>query len=195
MPKETKAASKPKKKASAAKPKKKATKAKRISKGLNKWGLTLKQEKFCREYIANGGDATAAYKAAYNTEDMAIATIWVKACELKYNGTVAVRLSEHRDKISEKFQIGQVVQKQIFMEVVKRGLKSSTVLNSDGEPVDTGEAFNLSAVVSATDKLVRMEGNYPKGEDDGGSVLVPVSEEWLFKLTKVEKGGDDQEDQ
>ena len=44
--------------------------------------LTLKQEKFCQEYVKNGGNASAAYRSAYNASKMKDETVWVKASML-----------------------------------------------------------------------------------------------------------------
>lgn len=55
--------------------------------------LSQKQEMFCVKY-AKHGNATRAYKEAYNAENMKPATIYVKACELLKNGKIEVRLKE-----------------------------------------------------------------------------------------------------
>ena len=65
--------------------------------------LTQKQEKFVQEYITNGGNATQAYKTAYDCDNMKSAVINVKAIELLKNGKVSVRLQEHKEKLQKKF--------------------------------------------------------------------------------------------
>ena len=57
-------------------------------------GLTLKQNRFCREFMANDGNATAAYRHAYNTENMAEATINSEASRLLANPSIAARIEE-----------------------------------------------------------------------------------------------------
>ena len=59
-------------------------------------GLTLKQNRFCDHFIANDGNASAAYRAAYNAENMADTTIWSEASKLLANPLVAERLEELR---------------------------------------------------------------------------------------------------
>ena len=54
--------------------------------------LTLKQDTFCREYIENGGNASEAYRSAYEAGGMKDAVIHVKASELLKNAKVAVRI-------------------------------------------------------------------------------------------------------
>ena len=55
--------------------------------------MTPKQEKFCQAYIQTG-NASAAYRQAYNADKMQAQTIHVKASELLASGKVAVRLEE-----------------------------------------------------------------------------------------------------
>ena len=55
--------------------------------------MTPKQERFCQAYIETG-NASEAYRQAYNAEKMKAQTIHVKASELLASGKVAVRLKE-----------------------------------------------------------------------------------------------------
>jgi len=56
-------------------------------------GLTEKQEAFAQG-IMDGMTYTAAYKAAYVTDDMADSTIWARACELAADSKVTGRLHQ-----------------------------------------------------------------------------------------------------
>lgn len=67
--------------------------------------LTIKQEAFACAYVENGGNASAAYRTAYDAGDMADATIWVKASELLSNGKVAVRVGELRKAIEDAHKL------------------------------------------------------------------------------------------
>lgn len=53
--------------------------------------LTIKQEKFCQAYIETG-NASKAYRQAYDAERMKLATINRKAKELLDNGKITARL-------------------------------------------------------------------------------------------------------
>lgn len=58
-------------------------------------GLTPKQELFCYMYVyETDGDASKAFRKAYDCTNYAEETVWVKACELKKNGKVQVRIAE-----------------------------------------------------------------------------------------------------
>ena len=57
--------------------------------------LTIKQEKFARQYVGPcDGNASAAYRAVYNADKMSDNVVHVKACELLKNGKVAVMVEE-----------------------------------------------------------------------------------------------------
>ncbi len=58
-------------------------------------GLTAKQEAFCREYL-RCGNASAAYRLAYNAENMRDKQIWEEACKLKASPKVSQRISLHQ---------------------------------------------------------------------------------------------------
>lgn len=58
--------------------------------------LTVKQQAFAEAYVLNGGDASAAYRAAYDASKMKDTGIWVNASKLLKNTKVALRISEIR---------------------------------------------------------------------------------------------------
>lgn len=66
--------------------------------------LTIKQEAFCLTYIELG-NASAAYRSAYNASRMKPTTINRKAKELLDNGKVAARLEQLRAPVRERAQI------------------------------------------------------------------------------------------
>lgn len=66
--------------------------------------LTLKQETFCKEYISNGGNATQAYKKAYDCSKMKDKTINENASRLLKDSKVKARLEELKKPLQEKFE-------------------------------------------------------------------------------------------
>lgn len=66
--------------------------------------LTLKQETFCKEYISNGGNATQAYKKAYDCKKMKETTINNNAYKLLQNNEIATRIKELKKPLQEKFE-------------------------------------------------------------------------------------------
>ena len=66
--------------------------------------LTIKQENFARAYIETG-NASEAYRRAYDAENCAAETIRVKACELLQNGNVAVMVEELKADHAERHEV------------------------------------------------------------------------------------------
>ena len=66
--------------------------------------LTQKQEDFCLKYV-ECGNASAAYRRAYNVEKMKSETVGRKAKELMDNGKITAKLKELRAPVREATQI------------------------------------------------------------------------------------------
>jgi len=58
--------------------------------------LTPKQERFCIEYIETG-NASEAYRRAYDTDNMKVETVWREAHELLKNHKVSTKLKEYTE--------------------------------------------------------------------------------------------------
>ncbi len=63
--------------------------------------LTDKQDKFAR-LVARGESYAAAYRAAYDAENMVDATVYSRASELMADSKIAVRVDELRDAGAKK---------------------------------------------------------------------------------------------
>lgn len=63
--------------------------------------LTPKQEAFALAYVETG-NASEAYRRAYNAENTQPHVVWVKASELLANGKVSVRVAELQMKAQER---------------------------------------------------------------------------------------------
>lgn len=66
--------------------------------------LTAKQEAFCLAYIKTG-NASEAYRRAYNAENMKPATVNRRAKELMDNSKIAARLTELQSEAAEKSKL------------------------------------------------------------------------------------------
>lgn len=71
--------------------------------------LTAKQAKFAEEYVANGGNATDAYRKVYNAKDPNSNTIYRRAHEVLTNSKVAARIKELQEEV-KKSQVFTVEQ-------------------------------------------------------------------------------------
>ncbi|GAB1660851.1 terminase small subunit [Mannheimia haemolytica] len=66
--------------------------------------LTPKQEAFCFAYIETG-NASEAYRQAYETEDMKSETVHRKAKELMDNGKITARIEELKAEHAERHKL------------------------------------------------------------------------------------------
>ena len=125
-----------------------------MAKGRSK--LTGKQEAFCIEYVKNGGNASDAYRRAYNAGNMTPVTINRKAFDLINNGKITARVKELTKPIQEKAEknLGltrEWVLKQLA-EVVSMAKAAEPVLNNEGQPM--GEyRTNLAAANKALELI------------------------------------------
>jgi hypothetical protein len=81
-------------------------------------GLTPKQAAFAQAFVETG-DATASYRAAYNTEGMLPATIKRSAWDVRHNAKVAARILELRNAIAQTFVIDEAVLKLAAFEIAE----------------------------------------------------------------------------
>lgn len=82
-------------------------------------GLTEKQERFCIEYVDNGGNASEAYRVSYDTSNMQPSTIWVKASELLRNGKVMVRIESIKQSRAQRAQRGRDIINEALLDIVE----------------------------------------------------------------------------
>lgn len=66
--------------------------------------LTIKQEKFCQLYVEKG-NASEAYRAAYNADNMKKETVNRNAKSLIDNNKIATRIDELKKKIEKRHDI------------------------------------------------------------------------------------------
>uniref|UniRef100_A0AB39AJ54 Terminase small subunit n=1 Tax=Klebsiella phage KpTRp1 TaxID=3236632 RepID=A0AB39AJ54_9CAUD len=67
-----------------------------MARPLNEFGVTEQQEKFCRVFVETG-NASEAYRQAYNAKNMGANTIAVKASNLLDKDNITVRLQQLRE--------------------------------------------------------------------------------------------------
>ena len=104
--------------------------------------LTIKQERFARKYVSNGGNASQAYRDVYNVSKMSETSIGRESHAVKENPKVSSKIEEIKAEQSD-FQ-------QITLEEVGAGLRRAATLAEK-----TG---NTTAMASALEKLGRLAG-------------------------------------
>ncbi|MFP6728561.1 MAG: terminase small subunit [Alphaproteobacteria bacterium] len=66
--------------------------------------LTIKQENFCQTYVETG-NASEAYRRAYDAKNMKPEVIAVKACELMKHGKLTVRIEALKASHAERHNV------------------------------------------------------------------------------------------
>lgn len=95
--------------------------------------LTQKQENFCLAYIKTG-NASEAYRKAYNAEKMKPATITSKAYELMQNGEVTAMIDKLKARAESKAIITLEQRKELLSrfaweEETDKSIKAIDLLN------------------------------------------------------------------
>ena len=120
--------------------------------------LTLKQENFADIYLKIG-NASEAYRRAYNAENMGQAAINIEAKRLIDHPKIALRIDALKVQIQRHtvLDIGFVVGS--FQEIYERSMQHHMVLDHKGEP--TGEyQFNAAGANKAMENIGRLLGFY-----------------------------------
>lgn len=80
--------------------------------------LTPKQEKFCRNYVEIG-NASEAYRLAYNCAKMKQSAIWVEAARLLDNPKVTLRIAELKEEYAEVTRVDRAKVEKVLMGIVE----------------------------------------------------------------------------
>lgn len=91
------------------------TKAKRHT---NVRRLTEKQEKFCQSYLDTDGNASEAYRMAYDTSNMQPETIWSNASRLLDNSKVEARIDEIRAERAAETVVERKKVEKVLMDII-----------------------------------------------------------------------------
>lgn len=95
--------------------------------------LTVKQERFCVEYVANGGNATeAARQAGYDTTE---GTYRYIGWENLTKPNIVKRIHEIRKELNLSGIVTAEWVLSKLKDVAERSLQAQAVLNDDGEPI------------------------------------------------------------
>ena len=103
---------------------------------------TQKKENFCMAYIRIG-DASAAYREAYNTKRMKPQVVWSRASELLNNGEVTGRLNELRAPALEKANVTVEWIVGNLVEIVERSMQRAPVEDASGVQIKDDSGNNL----------------------------------------------------
>ena len=107
---------------------------------LNPHGLTDQQDRFCQEYVANGGNATQAYIKAGYSGNGARQSAW----KLLTNTDIQVRIEDLQAEAAERVR---VTQDDVLRKLMQMALE--------------GHAQQESSVVKCTELLGKHLGMFP----------------------------------
>lgn len=127
-------------------------------------GLTLKEEKFCQEYTINGGNASDAYRAAFNAKNMKNKTIHEKASRIFRKSKVRARIEELKKPAAEKYEITREFLSSKLMKVV----------NESEELIGAKVMRDRSCLVKATVELSKLHGLSAERMPVGINVNLPA---------------------
>lgn len=91
-----------------------------------KKGLTIKQEKFCNKYL-ECGNASEAYRYAYNCLKMSDNSVWCNASQLLSDTKVIQRVKELQSSFQKRTEI---TKERVLNELVKIGFSSIAYMHN-----------------------------------------------------------------
>lgn len=141
--------------------------------------LTDKQEAFAQEYVKNKGNASAAYRHAYDAENMKPESIWSEASILLKNPGVSARIEELKQEAAAKYEI--------TMEEVVDGLRDARTMSYAEK--DIGNLRGSSMDLAKIGGLIIDQSKVTVEQKD----TVEQAKEKIRKLEKKtnERNGDD----
>lgn len=80
--------------------------------------LTEKQEKFCQSYLDTDGNASEAYRMAYDTSNMKPESVWTNASQLLDNTKVAQRIDEIRAERAAETVVERKKVEKVLMDII-----------------------------------------------------------------------------
>jgi Terminase small subunit. len=123
--------------------------------------LTPKQEDFCRYYIETG-NASEAYRRAYNAEKMQPQTIKVKASQMLVLDNISVTIEKMRAEIAKRHE---VTEDSLIAELEEARDLAKNLMN----PAAMVSATMGKAKITGFDKKILQHQN------PDGSAIVPVT--------------------
>lgn len=126
--------------------------------------LTPKQEKFCQEYV-QCGNASEAYRRAYNAANMKTETIHRKAKEVIDNGNVSARISELNAEIKSKAiasaeEVQELLTKLLRGEIDEECVVVESVGDYQSEARIVKKQVTPKDRIKAGETLAKMRGYY-----------------------------------
>lgn len=149
--------------------------------------LTIKQEKFVLAYLETG-NASEAYRRAYNCAKMSDKSVWENASKLLADAKVAPRVAELRAtviaKATKQLEIDKTWVLTQLVENVAMAKQAEPVLDREGNP--TGEyTQNLAAANRALEMIGKELGMFVDRKEVRTGALDDASVEELLEMRRM----------
>jgi phage terminase small subunit len=118
--------------------------------------LTPKQEAAIHEFMKNGGNKSAAYRHAYNAENMKEDTIKVKACNLFKQDNIRTTL----EALQEKVRKNSIADIQEIKEFWTKTLRDDAQDMKDRTKTSELLGKTMGAFIDRTEIKTQLEVNY-----------------------------------
>lgn len=122
--------------------------------------LTKKQEDFCSKYLETG-NATEAYRFAYDTSNQKPETTWRRAKEVLDNGNVSARIEELRKGMEER---GMISREMVAAEYAKIAFSSiahlhkTWITRKEFEELTEEQKASIKSIDTKVRKVISTEG-------------------------------------
>lgn len=140
----------------------------------NEWGLTDKQEAFVREYLSNGGNATAAYEKCIAMPGTSRETMTSGASTMLKSYNIRKRVAFLRGEIADQTK---VTVESVLMELEE----------AREQAIETAQTSAAVAASVAKSKIMGFEKNNLILQDPEGKSPFPKKIEIVSKATKKRK--------
>ena len=126
---------------------------------MKEYKLTPKQEAFIQEYMKNGGNQSAAYRHAYNAENMKEQVINNKASLLFAKGYIKVRLDFLQKELAKENKMSKEWVLEQLKNIISKSSQNEMVIDKNGG--NSGEyKYDSAGVNKALDTVSKMMGYY-----------------------------------
>lgn len=134
--------------------------------------LSMKQEKFCLEYVRCGNATEAARRAGYKGSDTTLAA-------LASGNLRKPKLMDYIDELKTKIAneaIADATERKEFLTKVLRGELTEVTITSDGSKITV--PAKLQDRIRASDQLNKMDSTYIQKLDVEGGLQVVISDDY-----------------
>ena len=125
--------------------------------------LTVKQNNFCQHYVLTG-NASEAYRMAYDAENMKMETIHRKATELMTHGLVSARIHELQKQAQVDYGITLDSQISRYLQLLD---SANTDIQDPHHRINT-----MNRVLARLDKICGLESPVVDKPENGGIIIV-----------------------